>query len=143
VSVSVTSPTGYNISGSPKTATIYFYTPPFAFTTLTSNIGGFSGRPASDYPNGIIYANGLFVAGGQTSDDKATLVWSGDGITWNAGTGITSGNNSYIYDIAYGDGTFLATGWDSNAVIYTSTDGKAWSGGPLPNTMSYAAGRAP
>lgn len=86
-----------------------------------------SGLTGSIY--GSAYGNGVYVIGATGGQ----LASSTDGITWttrNAQFGATA-----IYDIAFGNGVFVAVGGNgANGVVRTSTDGITWTSrtNPLP-----------
>lgn len=77
------------------------------------------------------------------------IAWSQDLLSWNE---MTHGTHRFL-DIAYGAGTYVASGitaTNSEAVIYSSTDGVEWNirdpgiaanNGPRLNTANYANGR--
>ncbi len=73
------------------------------------------GGGTSGYWN-IYGGDGKYVA---ADSSGANVYFSSDGISWEKGTAPTT-----FYQVAYGDGIFLATGNTNNA--YTSVDGKEW-----------------
>ena len=113
-------------------------TPPYYFGLIFStdliswisvsqiNTVGFSGKT-------IIFNNGLFLAGGYTSD-SSFIKFSNDGINWY-NTFLSSSGLSEVSDIQYTSTSFLAiakpktgTGRLSNqASVLTSSNGKSWS----------------
>ena len=70
---------------------------------------------------GVVYGNGVFVAGGGTSN---CLVYSYNGTNW------VSANNqifsTYCNGVTYGNGVFVAVGQGSNTLGY-STNGSSWT----------------
>lgn len=74
---------------------------------------------------GLAYGKGLFVT--FSSQLNATF-HSDDGVHWERSDldpGLPYGWDYYIADIAYGNGRFVAVGWDG--YIFTSLDGRKWS----------------
>jgi len=67
---------------------------------------------------GVAFGNGIFVAVGELG----TIFTSPDGITWSAGTSVTSEN---LTAVTFGNGVFVAVGF--RGTILTSVDGKTWS----------------
>jgi len=67
---------------------------------------------------GITYGLKTFVAVGE----YGTIFSSSDGISW---VRRESGTFSDLFDVAYGNGTFVAVGWD-DGIIVTSNDGVTW-----------------
>jgi len=108
---------GYTISGSPKTVTVYYNNGSsgggdnMTWTAVTEN--PFS---ISDTINSIVYANNKFIA---VSGVK--MATSTDGVVWAAITDSTF----RIYVIAYGNNKFIAGG--EGGKIATSTDGTTWT----------------
>lgn len=74
----------------------------------------------------VIYANGVFVAGGKT--DKTA--WSSDGKTWTFSESIGS-SSGYIY-LAYGNGAFVAI---CSTGAWWSSDGKTWTRGEQASSL--------
>ena len=70
---------------------------------------------------GIEYADNLWVAVGSASFGGPGIQTSTDAITW---VSRQSNLSSYAFDVAYGNGTWVAVGNYGN--IRTSTDGVAW-----------------
>jgi len=64
----------------------------------------------------VVFGGGKFVAVGAGN----SVAWSNDGITWQAGTGVT--NAAQINDVTYADGWFVLGG--SN--VFYSQDGANW-----------------
>jgi hypothetical protein len=93
---------------------------------------------STNYLEGICYAQGLFVAGGE----QGNILTSTDGTSW---TSRTPENQFGIDSIAYGNGRFVAVGtgpgnplYGSYGVAAVSVDGVAW---PVPTAVfSQASG---
>jgi predicted cupin superfamily sugar epimerase len=68
---------------------------------------------------GITYSNGLFVAVANNA-----VSTSPDGVIW---TTRTSPADSAWWDVAYGNGTFVAIARTGNSKVMTSTDGITWT----------------
>ena len=87
--------------------------------------------------NAVIYANGLFVAGGQGGAGNATDIFatSPNGINWTLRYGDvgTEGVIRTVNAITHGNGLFVAVG--NNGIIQTSPDGINWT---ERNTYLYA-----
>lgn len=84
-----------------------------------------SGSNFENSGRSVVYANGLWVAGGYvTTVGLPTLLWSTDGKNWNAGTNFFA---TRCYWVAYGNGRWVAVGTDPVRNIKTSLDGKNWS----------------
>jgi hypothetical protein len=79
----------------------------------------------------LLYANGKFTA---ISPDGVSH--SVDGLSWNY---VYSGYRQYFYDVAYGNGHYVAVGYQGWFI--SSTDGFAWSSGyqGLIETLNDAA----
>jgi len=111
------SKSGYTISGSPKTVTIYYYS--------GSSGGGSGSWTAIDVSNifssilAIAYGNNKFVAGGGFNTPMAI---SPDGVIWTA-TNVS--NISVVRAIAYGNNKFVAVG--DGGKMATSSDGTTWT----------------
>jgi len=103
---------GYTISGSPKTATIYYS---WKWTKVTTTAFG-TGVTVYD----IAYGNDKFVAVGSSGK----IAYSSDGITWTAASNPTFGSSDIIYGIAWGNDKFVAVG--ANQMVYSS-DGITWT----------------
>jgi hypothetical protein len=77
----------------------------------------------------VAYAQGRYVAvGTYTGDDKGMIQTSDDGLNWT----MRSPQDYSIlelYDVAYGNGTFVAVGWDYylGRNLYHSTNGINWT----------------
>jgi hypothetical protein len=80
----------------------------------------------------VVFANGLFVAVGRTTDNSSYIKYSTDGINWSNSRLVPSGN-SQINTIEYSGNVFISlskplAGNATNQVsILTSTDGIRWS----------------
>ncbi len=88
--------------------------------------------PESDYWETLIYGNGKFIAAGTNGDHVAV---SSDGISWTGGT-MPPPHPSYFtwaWQIAYGNGMFVALGGDQFA---TSSDGINWATSSLPTSAA-------
>ena len=92
-------------------------------TILTSRDGlNWTAKSTTKELLGITYGKNKFIAVGKKGNDRyAALLTSSDGVNW---TNRTSGSRQDLYDVAYGNNTFVATA--INGVIY-STDGISWS----------------
>lgn len=72
----------------------------------------------------LVYANGLFVAVSSTGSFK----YSADGINWTAVAKATGASSSTDWgSLAYGRGTFVATGGGTGNDVQVSTDGITWT----------------
>jgi hypothetical protein len=106
------------------------------FKVSQVNISGFSAKS-------IVFANGLFVATGNTTDDSSFIKTSIDGINWLNST-LPSTGELDLRDIQYIGNVFLAAGKAKSILgragnqtsIVTSSDGKSWS-------YSYSGGFDP
>jgi len=120
LSVAVSSPSGYNVSGSPKTATIYYYTAPTSVT--------FSGVTANGSPNqtttqlsltfsqtitGLTASN--ITLSGVSGVIKGTLSGSGSSYTLPI-SGFTSGGNLTV--AVSSPSGYNVSGSTKNVVIY-------------------------
>ena len=93
-------------------------------TTFTSYDGIDWSEQATSFINRSVYfANGLFVTGGQ---------WSEDGINWNTAT-----NPINPFQITYGNGFFVGVTNSGTNRIYYSTDGKSWTGTPAASDATF------
>ena len=82
---------------------------------------------------GITYANGLYVLVG--SFYESAIFTSPDTINW---TQRYSSTNQTIYGLGYGDGNFVAVGYDaSSAIICISPDGVTWSPHSIGTNVHY------
>jgi len=75
------------------------------------------------------------------ANDQNRIARSANGVSWSSVTI----NNSWVSNIAYGGGRFVALGGTDGSKSYTSTDGTAWTSGNLPTAqyrrIFYAGGR--
>ncbi len=85
-------------------------------------------------PSGVIYANGVFMAWGQSGTFCAT---SPDGITWTQYALPMTGSSNY-FSIAGGGGQFLLR-TQSLTTYYTSVDGSKWTARPGPQLDTSSA----
>jgi hypothetical protein len=99
------------------------------FAALECLGGGFD---SDFYLRGVAYGNGLFVAVGGASTGIAQS--STDGLHWSAksnyvsGSGLVTGtitDTNWIGGVAYGNGVFVAAGYDGYPLV--STDGVHWN----------------
>jgi hypothetical protein len=81
----------------------------------------------------IEFADGCYVVGGyEESADTGFITYSHNGVDWTQATVNPGGYLSYsfleILDVTYGNGKFVAVGYDfySGHNIYTSTNGATW-----------------
>ena len=90
----------------------------------------------------IAYGNGVFVAGGVSSNaSNYNIAYSTDGINWNLSSGTPS---NVVNMVTYANGIFCAVGADSNGAVATSPDGINWTQyNPTNNLVcvTYGAGR--
>jgi hypothetical protein len=89
-------------------------------STILTSADGIHWTPSNapmNYGISAIYANGIFVVGGE----RGSILTSPDGIIWTARN---SGTYYGIRGIAFGDGIFVAVG-DSGTIL-TSSDGINW-----------------
>jgi hypothetical protein len=100
-----------------------------------TNIGG---SIFGQYPNKIVYANGIWVAVGWATNSFAS---SNDGITWT-GRGFTP-LEGQGYDVVYANNIWVAVGIGTSDSVASSTDGTTWTGrGGKTNFLSNNGGRA-
>jgi hypothetical protein len=93
-------------------------------TTFTSYDGlNWDERATSFVGRSVYFANGLFVTGGQ---------WSQDGITWTAAT-----NPFNPFQITYGNGYFVGVISSGTNRIYYSTTGKTWTSTPAASVATF------
>lgn len=98
------------------TGTVYVEADPVAITlATTSSVGGTC--------TGAAFGNGVFVVARSSGVPR----WSADGITWVDCTGVLA--SVYPKTITFCDGLFVGinNSSPSTGIIYTSTDGKAWT----------------
>jgi len=123
--------TGYNISGSPKSVAIYYY------TSGSSGISGptnWTAVAVSGGWRGIAYGNNRFVAVG----NSGKVAYSADGATWAAVADSTfgTGSSATINAIAYGNNRFVAVG-SSSRMAYSDDNGETWTRGTYNRSPSY------
>jgi hypothetical protein len=95
-------------------------------TTFTSYDGIDWAEQSTTFVNRSVYfANGLFVTGGQ---------WSEDGINWNTAT-----NPINPFQITYGNGFFVGVTSSGTNRIFYSNDGKVWTGTPAASDATFEA----
>ena len=76
----------------------------------------------------VLFLNGKYLALG----DSATILSSADGLDWQIRH--TSPTSGWLFDAAYGNGMYVAVGY--NSIAYYSKDLKTWS--PLTFTAGYS-----
>lgn len=75
--------------------------------------------------NGVFVAIGARISTDGSASGTASLALSSDGITWLP---TESGQYVDVYDLAFGNGTFVGVGGDDlGGVILTSSDGFSWN----------------
>jgi hypothetical protein len=95
-------------------------------TTFTSYDGIDWSEQATSFINRSVYfANGLFVTGGQ---------WSEDGMNWNTAT-----NPFNPFQITYGNGFYVGVTSSGTNRIFYSNDGKSWTGTPAASDATFEA----
>ena len=77
----------------------------------------------------IRYCNDRFI--GLWRDDLHAIAYSTDGINWACQT-LWYGNDSWFYDVCYGNGKYVARGQDSTFAY--STNGVSWNKVTMPGT---------
>lgn len=82
-------------------------------------------------PFRIRFCNGMFITLGR--DDNNAICYSTDGISWTC-PGLWSGNDSWFFDVCYGNGVYVARGQDSTFAY--STNGRSWSKVTMPGSNS-------
>ncbi len=89
----------------------------------------FFGTTSGSGGSKVVYADGLFVAGGNSDSDN--LYWSEDGKEWNLVDGRDVFLGGTVNDIKFEDDIWVAVGGadDSNRVLYYSEDGTEWTAG--------------
>ena len=98
--------------------------------------------------NGVEFANGQFIAVGQSSPTRlgaALIMTSPDGLTWTINDIIAESISAQLLDVTYGDGTWVAVGF-GGARALTSPDGRTWTqrtlpGFAVPAKIAYGNGR--
>ena len=76
-------------------------------------------------PRSVVYANGKFVAVGQTGGTSRTVATSTDGITWTQDTSALPSVKSW-FKVIYAQGQFIALAGNT-AELATSPDGLTWT----------------
>lgn len=107
-------------------------------TVLTSHDGVSWQSPALpvavkiNWYYGVCHADGKFVAvGAKGSRDAGAIATSPDGINW---TNHDSGTASWLFDVTFGNGQFVAVG--DRGVVVTSADAVTWGiGGTCPSSL--------
>ena len=95
---------------------------------------------ASYYSQGVAYGDGVFVSAG-ISNNGWRVVRSTDGINW---TGIESGSDAQMTDIAYGNGLFIACSKTDNASKISRDGGLTWENMPVQgkyDKIAYGNGK--
>ncbi len=93
--------------------------------------------------SGIAYGAGKYViVGSYASSDAGILASSSDGLCWS----VVRGDFIHeMYDVTYGNGTFVAVGWDwfAGGNLYSSTNAVDWEAhqSSIGNVLSVAFGR--
>jgi hypothetical protein len=106
-----------------------------SWTKIDAGTGeGTSQFPASSAIRSLVFANGIFVAGG----DGSTIAWSNDGKTWTKATTNLSQANTRIGAIVWTETQFVAATGEG---VITSADGKIWSA-PVANSPTSNTGIA-
>jgi len=85
-------------------------------------------------PTSAVYGNGKFLGVGNYPGGATTIISSTNGITWT--TSNLDQSTSSVYQIAYGNGNFLALG---NSKASISTDGISW----LTSSLNFTLDAAP
>ena len=130
-------------------------TPPYLFGILFSNDGIIWDRVGElnlvgFFGQSIVYANGIFVACGKTSDRSSSIKYSINGINWlNSSleniSDVQRTNVSYLngYFICLGEQSYIAGKTENQASIVRSLDGINWNyslmGGFMANTIPYTS----
>lgn len=79
----------------------------------------------------VAYGAGLFVAVGTNGDIQT----SPDGITWTSRAS-PLGVGSFLYNVAFANGVFVASGQHTGPVFLTSPDGITWTQATITGTFS-------
>lgn len=115
-----------------------------SFDTLTStDLEEWTRTPQTTWFQQVVFGQGLFV-GAEWSGGR--ILTSPDGVEWTVA--FQPDQPIWIYDLAYGDGLFVAVGETDpvrQTVVLTSTDGKDWTlqvldGQPSLKWISYGNG---
>ncbi|PKQ87201.1 hypothetical protein CXK86_31640 [Paenibacillus sp. BGI2013] len=92
----------------------------------------------------VVYGNGVFIATTYNEGQAAKIYRSSDGLAWSEV--YTTNPTQAIFDVAYGNNTFVAVGEAGQA--YVSNDGVTWSKTTVLNysnvslaSVTYAAGK--
>ena len=92
--------------------------------------------PTTRALRGVAFGNNRFV----TVGNLGTMIMSEDGITW---ANIVSGTADIFHAVAYGNGSFVAVGFASDAMafsaIWTSPDGMNWTQRTPPSAQTLRA----
>lgn len=84
----------------------------------------------------LLYAGGKFVyVAGSSATSSGNTAYSSDGVTWTAGTTITT---NYWQSIDYGNGKYMAIAFSTTPNLAYSTNGTSWSTTNLGFSPSYA-----
>lgn len=98
---------------------------------------GSSSSTVVNYVDKVCYANGLWVAVGETRG----ILWSTDGKSWTLGTGYPVGGNALTFvDVVFANGLWVAINYSRSGSrsSWWSSDGKFWTTG----TGSVSSGGA-
>ena len=83
----------------------------------------------------VVYGNGYWVATGGLASSSANSLYSTNGTTWTAGTGLTS---KLWSGMAYGAGKYLVmSGNTSSSTCAYSTNATSWSSMTMPSTQLW------
>lgn len=111
-------------------------------TTVYSTDNGATWTTATNLPataiwaDNIMYANGKYVyVSGSSGTSSGNTAYSSDGITWTAGTTITS---NYWQSIDYGNGKFMCIAFSTTPNLAYSTNGTSWTTTNLGFSPNYA-----
>jgi hypothetical protein len=109
--------------------------------------GGFNVPLAENGGNNVAYGNGLWVAVGNGINlldptYNNTIIYSGNGSNWSNAIGafVEDPQNSRSFNVAYGNGTWVATSYYDNAKnLKFSTNGSNWTNA-VSGDIGYAYG---